>query len=435
MFIDIVKNLVIIITSFIIGLTIPIESNANHLINADIAYKHVNDTTYEITIRIYVKCNEVIDSIGFNVYDYDSLLNNDTLIQLFQGIIDSPSIRDISNNCDGCLNPSQDVISILEYTFKKEFIFPRGRWLLKYRQSGRYEFTNLDYNPNNTNFITQILLDNSKGNLNDSPVFNDIPIIYTCPSTTTLYQFTTSDTDSLVITQSNTFNSIYLDTIPFINGLNINNPVQYDAYDFFGTGFSFNGTNNSNIITFLVEEYRNGILISTGLRDIAIIPYPCDEDSIPDIYPQTNAFSSCLSDSILILILGIPDSALIEYYGPNELNLTIDDGVLTYKGINQNTNIEIAFKLSLLSCPFNYTNYFNFEIQVDTLGCLVNSVSSVKKEPVLLHVDTLIYNMLGQYIGNNELEFVSGGLYIYRLVRYYQDGLVEEKFYKKMKIK
>ena len=135
------------------------------------------------------------------------------------------------------------------------------------------------------------------------------------------------------------------------------------------------------------------------------------------------------------MILGIPDSALIEYYGPNELNLTIDDGVLTYKGINQNTNIEIAFKLTSLSCPFNYSNYFNFEIQVDTLGCLVNGLDSIKKEPVLLHVDTLIYNMLGQYIGNNELEFVSGGLYIYRLVRYYQDGLVEEKFYKKMKIK
>jgi hypothetical protein len=434
MFIDIIKHLVFTITLFIIGLVIPIESKANHLITADIGYKYVNDTTYEITIRVYLECGNSLDSLGFNVYDYDSLLINDTLIQLFQGVIDSPIVRDVSNNCDGCSNPSQDVIPILEYTFKKEFIFPRGRWLLKYSQSGRYEFTNLDYNPNNTPIITQILLDNSKVNLNDSPIFNDIPILYTCPSTTTRYQFITSDTDSLVITQSNTYKSIYLDTIPFINTLNINNPVQYDAYDFFGTGFSFIGSKDANIITFLVEEYRDGILLSNSYRDIAIIPYPCDEDSIPDIYLQTESFSSCLSDSILILILGIPDSALIEYYGPNELNLTIDDGVLTYKGINQNTNIEIAFKLSSLSCPFNYSNYFIFEVQVDTLGCLVDGLDSIKKERTLLYVDTLIYNMLGQYVGNDELEVLAGGIYVYRLVRHYQDGLVEEVFYKKIKI-
>jgi hypothetical protein len=437
MFINIVKHLVFKITLFILGLTIPIESKANHLITADIGYRYVNDTTYEITIRVYLECDKQLPLIGFNVYNYDSLLNNDTLIQLFQGIIDSPSIRDISNNCDGCSNPTQDVIPILEYTFKKEFTFPRGRWLLKYRQSGRYEFNNLDYGtrPSQVGFNTEILLDNTKGSINDSPLWYDLPIIYICPDNPTIFNFRSSDNDSIVITPTFTTEGLYNIIIPFSNGLNISNPVNYRDYQFMGNGFSFIAEKEANILTFIIDEYRNDILISTGLRDIAIIPYPCDKDSIPDIYPQTNAFSSCLSDSISILILGIPDSALIEYYGPNELNLTIDDGVLTYKGINQNTNIEIAFKLTSLSCPFNYTNYFNFEIQVDTLGCLVNGLDSIKKEPVLLHVDTLIYNMLGQYIGNNELEFVSGGLYIYRLVRYYQDGLVEEKFYKKMKIK
>jgi len=436
MFIDIVKHLVFTITLFIIGLAIPIESKASHLINADIAYKHVNDTTYEITIRVYLKCDDSLGSLGFNVYDYDSLLINDTLIQLFQGVIDSPMVRDVSNNCDGCSKRSQDVISILEYTFKKEFTFPRGRWLLKYNTSGRYEFNNLDYGtaPTQVGFNIEILLDNKKGSINDSPLWYDLPIIYICPDNPTIFQFRASDSDSIVITPTFTTAWISNTIIPFRNGLNISNPVDYRDYQFLGNGFSFIPENEANILTFIIDEYRDGVLISTGLRDIAIIPYPCDEDSIPDIYLETNAFSSCLSDSILILILGIPDSALIEYYGPNELNLTIDDGILTYQDINQNTDIEIAFKLSSLSCPFNYSNYFIFEVQVDTLGCLVDGLDSIKKERTLLYVDTLIYNMLGQYVGNDELEVLAGGIYVYRLVRHYQDGLVEEVFYKKIKI-
>jgi len=208
------KILIKLLVTVIITLVITLKIFANHSLSSDLSYQYINDTTYLISLKTYIDCdanindNNFINSVGVNIYNYDTILQKDTLILKLQRKLKFISKKDVSIDCSEC---GLNSIGVVEYSFLDTVSLPKGRWLIKYRTSGRYFFYNIDYgsNPATTGDIVDLLLDNSSGLVNNSIEFSENPIVYSCIGTNRKYKFISEDDDSFIVTPINTKTTLF----------------------------------------------------------------------------------------------------------------------------------------------------------------------------------------------------------------------------------
>ena len=193
-------------------------------------------------------------------------------------------------------------------------------------------------------------LDNTGTLNNNSPKFTTIPVVYAC--TNTLFNFNhggiDSDGDSLVFSMITPFDDFGIPvtfdppasaTYPIIDnrGFNTFDPSTG------ATTFNPNGAQVA-LTAVLVEEYRNGVLIGSTMRDLQIIVINCNNSqpgsatgiTNPNngILVDSNTINACSSDSLSFVVTYSDPDASNQISFESNIGLVIPGATLSVVGTN-----------------------------------------------------------------------------------------------------
>ncbi len=266
---------------------------ATHLAGSDISYTCVGGNNYKVTLTFYRDCRgQSLWPNGVGIEFRSASCNRyftDTLLLL------AGSGQEISYPCPGlttaCDDPTSPNPGIQEFRYEGIVTFPMqcSDWII----SWTYCCRNCDITTmvqtlpcvpgTNPGMYISTALDNLNFNCNSSPYFTNVPIVFVCIGQSFTYNHgaTDPDGDSLAYSLVNPLiNST--DSIPFISGYSATNPITSSP------GLAINPLNGDitmtptqaevGVLSVLVEEYRNGLLIGHVIRDMEIYVRQCNNN-------------------------------------------------------------------------------------------------------------------------------------------------------------
>jgi len=280
-------------------------SYAEHLIGGEMTYNCLGDNLYEITLIIYVDCGPSNEQqITFDVSGlltiYDSSNNFIETVE-----ITNPEVIELSDETVGneCLTLPTDLCVLRGiYTVIVELPPIVGGYQLAYQRCCRNpSIINVDTPGEYGNtYTTNIPGSELISDCNSSPSFNEYPPLALCLGDDIIVDLSATDPDGDEL--------VYSLTTPF-HGADITNPLLITPPPFtavpWTAGYSENypldanpaisidantgiitGTPNQMgmyIIGIKVEEYRDGVLINSVVRDFRFLIVDCDviTSSIP----------------------------------------------------------------------------------------------------------------------------------------------------------
>ncbi|RMH00443.1 MAG: hypothetical protein D6706_03935, partial [Chloroflexi bacterium] len=205
--------------------------------------------------------------------------------------------------------------------------------------------TNLQ-NPDSEEIYVEATLNNSAAPCNSSPSFTSLPVPYICVNQPFFYNHGAVDVDgdSLVYSLVNPL-AAGAAPIPYVSPFNVNYPMS-TASGTFGfdpvTGQMFFTPNQTQVgvLTVLVEEYRNGVLIGSTMRDIQIVVINCTNNQPELAAPLYNhsggvqitnrSIEICPGDSLTFTLgLSDPDGDSVYMTSNNALSLPGSNFIIT----------------------------------------------------------------------------------------------------------
>ncbi len=284
----------------------PQQAHATHSMGLDLTYKSTNVANqYEVTLTFYRDCNGVNAPTTPTVNWMNTCASGS--VQLTQ-----TNMVEITPSCPGIVgtacNGGNGIFGIEEYTYTGLLTVAAtpncSDLILSFRQCCRNGAITTLTNP----LSEQLYVEATIGNMavaNQSPIFTNKPVPFGCVGQPVFYNHGATDADGDDLVYSLT--SCYSAT---------NSPVTY------GAGFSAanplvttNGVNidaSTGAITFtpsveqvgvlcvLVEEYRNGALVGTIVRDIQFTSVACS-NNVPTLSGVNNT-----TDFSAVAVAGTP---------------------------------------------------------------------------------------------------------------------------------
>ncbi|MDG1477374.1 MAG: gliding motility-associated C-terminal domain-containing protein [Vicingaceae bacterium] len=281
------KKFLLFITILFSGIT---SSYASHLMGAEITYTHVSGDDYEVTLIIYRDCSGITVSTNQNV-TFESASCNQNInfnIPFIQTVDVSQVCPGQTTTCNGGTVPGTQ-----QYVFRGIVtLTPCVDWIMHWNSGTRNPaITNL-VAPSTENLYIQNTLNNVIGTNNNSPQFFAIPTPYICVNQLTIYNHaaTDADGDSLYYSLSTplttpgppgapiAFTAGYSQAQPIIT-----NPVSSLNFNQLTGEMCFvPGQNQISVVSVLIEEFRNNVLIGSQIREMQIVvSATCSSNSNP----------------------------------------------------------------------------------------------------------------------------------------------------------
>lgn len=253
------------------------DIKASHAVGLDIQYECLGGNQYRLTLNFYRDCAGVSapTAASINVSSASCGISANVALSLDTFFEISPlCISQLSSStCGGGNNPG-----IQQYIYSADFTFPQAcpDWIISYGLCCRNAaITNLQ-NPSNFNIFAQATMNNTNGICNNSPIFTTRPVPFVCGNQPFNYNHGAVDIDgdSLVYSLINPLDAPGVN-IPHRGGFSATNPLNTNG------GFNFNGStgqmsfspngNQQAVVTVLVQEFRNGVLIGSTMRDMQLV--------------------------------------------------------------------------------------------------------------------------------------------------------------------
>jgi len=264
------------------------ESLASHAMGVDFFYECLGGNNYQFTLIFYRDCDGVSAPSSASINISSSSCGQNTSINLAQQgpPVELTTLCMGNNNstCNGGSDPGVE-----QYTYSGTYTLPANcpDWTFSFTHCCRNaNITNLTA-PDNEDMYIQATLDNSLGQCNDSPIFTELPVPFICDGGPYCYDHgaTDADGDSLVYSLVNPLTGGG-SNIGYVGGFS----PTYPLTTFSGSVSFDNATGQmcftpigeqQAVITVLIEEYRNGVLIGTTMRDLQVIVLDCTNDPPP----------------------------------------------------------------------------------------------------------------------------------------------------------
>lgn len=307
------------------------DVKASHAMGADIQYQCVGNDSFLVTLNFYRFCDGIAAPPTAPL-DISSLSGCGTSQTVILQPVDSilfggdyiPNGSDVTPLCDAQINQSScgtgSFPGVEQHTYSGLVILS-GQctdWVFGYNLNARNdEVTNL-VSPQTQDLYVETTLNNVLG-CNNSPQFTTSPVPYACSGRLFTYNHGAidSDGDSLVFTSVNPLDAsgvpiAYQPGYSPSNPLNTSTPFTVDPrtgqFSFTPIGVQF------VVITILVEEYRNGVLIGSTMRDIqiSINPAYCTDKPISNTNTTTGTVTGGVVTSPTSIEICPGDSLVFE---------------------------------------------------------------------------------------------------------------------------
>ncbi|MEZ4686441.1 MAG: hypothetical protein R3B47_10365 [Bacteroidia bacterium] len=263
-------------------LLIPYQNlEATHAMGADLSYRCLGNNQYEIRLSFYRDCN------GVNVPGtYTVQVSSASCGSASNIVVSQVSVREVSPLCPSQLSNSScnggSLPGVEEYTYTGIVTLPSfcPDWTFAFDESYRNNAINTASNPGSTDIYIESKLNQLVNNCNSSPVFTQPPVPFLCQNQPFVYNHgaVDPDGDSLVYSMVNALSAAGT-SVSYIAPYNGTNPVASNPP---ATIDPQNGTisltptmQQVGILAVKVEEYRNGQLIGSTIRDIQLTIIAC----------------------------------------------------------------------------------------------------------------------------------------------------------------
>lgn len=265
------------------------EIFATHSVGADISYTCLGGNTYRITLNFYRDCAGISAPSSATVNISSASCGRSFTLRLNKkSQMQVPALCQLqlgNTTCNGGRLPG-----IEQHVYEGVVNLPANctDWRIGYDLCCRNDaITNL-VSPGTYDMYVEARLNNSTVSCNDSPIFTTLPVPYVCGDQPIFYNHgaVDPDGDQLVYTLVNPLDGPSIN-IPYRGGFSVGRPMSLNGNFTLNpnTGqLEFNPRPNQNVVvTILVEEYRNGQLIGSTMRDIQIVVLPCPNNTAPAI--------------------------------------------------------------------------------------------------------------------------------------------------------
>ncbi len=273
---------------------------ATHIVGGYISYRFLSGTTYRVTLTIYRDCNSQTPFDGTPGATTDAIVGlfqngnsfPDQVLQLTNPII--TQIQAPTNN--PCLQTNSDVC-VEQGVYTTTVTLPNAitGYTLIHERCCRNSTINNVFNPGDQGAVYSAYIPPTNPFQNTSPTFNNLPPLFVCVNAPWVFDYSASDADGDVLryslcTPSNGGTPTdpapnppagppYAD-VPWESGYSQNNmlggtqPLTIDSVTGVITGTP--NTQGQFVVGVCVSEYRNGVLISTYLRDYQLNVTQCN---------------------------------------------------------------------------------------------------------------------------------------------------------------
>ena len=364
-------------------LFLPLDSEATHAMGTDITYRWLTGDTYEFTLTFYRDCagTTAPGSINLGVNSLSGCGQTGSVTLLMNGGATevSPICPSQSSNCAGGSFPG---VEQYIYTGIYTFVSKCPDWSISWNHCCRNSaVTNLNA-PSARDMYVETLLNNADSLDNSSPTFTSLPVPYLCAGQTFCYNHGAFDPDGdslayrLIAAQDGPFpstnipyNSPYSPTYPITTA---SGSVAFDPVT--GNMCLTPNASQFSVVTIAVDEYRDGVLIGTTLRDLQIVVQTCTNNlpamSSPGIINQVGGVR--VDDNSVEVCVGETTTFEIEFSDPDLLDVltvtsnmttTLPGATITTTGTNPIT-AQISW-----TPPAGSQGFHDFTLTVQDNGC------------------------------------------------------------------
>lgn len=364
----------------------------SHAQGLDLSYRCLGGNQYEFTLNFYRDCAGIGAPNSVNIN-----LSSAFCGQNFNVVLaNSGAVAEVSPLCAAQLGQSTCATppcvtclpGVEQYVYTGTFTFTQNcpDWVVSFEECCRNNaVTNLQ-NPAGRSLFVSATLDNSGGLCNSSPIFTSTPVPYVCAEQQYCYNHGAFDPDgdslsySMVAPQEGPAPGINIpysspSLTPTLPLFDTTGAVQFDPQ----TGSlciipTDTLPNQVIVVAIEVQEWRNGVLLSTTRRDIQLVVLQCT-NSQPDLTPRdvVNLTGGVQIDSNSVEICpGVPLSFDIVASDPNPGDLvTLGSNVAqAIPGATFNTS-----GTNPVTGTFSWTptvadaGFHNFTVSIQDDGC------------------------------------------------------------------
>lgn len=263
-----------------------INARATHIYGADLYYTHVSGLTYDVTLVVYGDCGGSAFSTLTNATASVTVLNGSSpytnLTLLPQSPVNGTEVTPVcasqinNTNCN-----SGSIPGVKKFVYKRSVTLNttsanwKFRWIGSMSSSSAGRSNSITNISSGTTTTLEATLNNTNAP-NSSPTYTTIPTPFFCINKAANYNPGTVDADNDALSYSLVPGLTSTGTVTYQTGYSATNPLAYTA----GT-FSFSSTTGQlsftpnlvqrSLVVNRVEEYRNGVLVGTSMREMTFV--------------------------------------------------------------------------------------------------------------------------------------------------------------------
>ena len=300
------KAIAILLFAVLSSLPFTSKTYASHAMGADLTYECLGGNVYVFTLSFYRDCSGITApaSATINISSAScGVTTSLTLTQPNPPVEISPLCASALSTCQGGTEPGVE-----QYTYTDTMTLPQNcpDWVFSWSLCCRNPLTTNLVAPSSQTFYVESTLDNTGGICNTSPIFTNLPVAFICENQLINYNFGTidADGDSLVYSLVNALsgtppagNLTYV--APYSPTYPITTDSGYVDFDPLSGSLSLTpDTTQVSVVVVLVEEYRNGVLIGSVMRDIQVLVLSCSANTQP--YMSSGGIINLTGNGVLL---------------------------------------------------------------------------------------------------------------------------------------
>ncbi|MFN0204583.1 MAG: hypothetical protein ACKVTZ_23910, partial [Bacteroidia bacterium] len=275
---------------------------ATHFMGADISYKYISGNTYQLKVQYYRNCGDPGGGNASNAPNTATISIKSASCNISTSISVTRQLdQEVSAVCAAqlnnttCGNGNNSLPGVTRYIYSGNYTLPQNcsDWVFSFQSGNRNNSISTILNPGQDSIYVEAKLNSIAAPGNSSPTFSSLPVPYFCPSQAVSYNHGASDLngDSLVYAiidpQHNATTPVTFLTTPIAYS------STYPVATIPANTFNFSTTTGQmsfvpaqiqqGVTAIRVDEYRNGVLIGSVVRDIQLMVINCQGNVAPVI--------------------------------------------------------------------------------------------------------------------------------------------------------